>query len=245
MGKTPDGVEELFVNTVTGERFYYLPHDKPASAPFPHLPAGWSKLVSKGTGATYFLHTDGASQFEMPSEPAEEADMTYDKSDTSTSTSTDADAATGGDDDDDDGDGELAEITGEEWEMEYEKWKAEGKEGRPPMNPDTELLKPNFPKTPTLPLGDQRELADAGGAAVSELLQQKKRFEVQQAEQQAAVEKQLRAMAAVGAEMEAEAKIDRRREFLAGELQVGELASRRPAAAITEAELARLHARLE
>jgi hypothetical protein len=37
---------------------------------------------------------------------------------------------------------------------------------------------------------------------------------------QAAVEKQLRAMAAVGAEMEAEAKIDRRREFLAGELQV-------------------------
>jgi hypothetical protein len=181
----------------------------------------------------------------MPSEPAEEADMTYDKSDTSTSTSTDADAATGGDDDDDDGDGELAEITGEEWEMEYEKWKAEGKEGRPPMNPDTELLKPNLPKTPTLLLRDQRELADAGGAAVSELLQQKKRFEVQQAEQQAAVEKQLRAMAAVGAEMEAEAKIDRRREFLPGELQVGELALRRPAAAITEAELARLHARLE
>ena len=61
---------------MTGERFYYLPHDKPASAPLPRLPAGWSKLVSKGTGATYFLHTDGASQFEMPSEPAEDVDIT-------------------------------------------------------------------------------------------------------------------------------------------------------------------------
>ena len=61
---------------VTDEGFFYLPHDKPASAPLPCLPAGWSKAVSKGTGATYFLHTDGASQFDMPSEPAEEAEST-------------------------------------------------------------------------------------------------------------------------------------------------------------------------
>ena len=61
---------------VTDEGFFYLPHDKPASAPLPCLPAGWSKAVSKGTGATYFLHTGGASQFEMPSEPAEELDIT-------------------------------------------------------------------------------------------------------------------------------------------------------------------------
>ena len=61
---------------VTEEGFFYLPHDKPASAPLPCLPAGWSKAVSKGTGATYFLHTDGASQFEMPSEPAEGLNIT-------------------------------------------------------------------------------------------------------------------------------------------------------------------------
>jgi hypothetical protein len=63
-------------------------------------------------------------------------EVTLGEDDITDDTSTDADAATAGDDDDDDGDGELGEITVEEWEVEYEKWKAEGKEGRPPMNPE-------------------------------------------------------------------------------------------------------------
>jgi hypothetical protein len=128
---------------VTDEGFFYLPHDKPASAPLPCLPAGWSKAVSKGTGATYFLHTGGASQFEMPSEPAEEP-----ASESVAESVVELDSTL---------DAQHAKLQATHSALE---------------------------RSHSALLREQWELAHAGGAAVSELSQQKKRFEEQQADQE-------------------------------------------------------------
>jgi hypothetical protein len=54
-----------WLGIVTGQRFFELPHLLPAAAPLP-LPPGWGTALSGSTGATYFVHADGRSQFELP-----------------------------------------------------------------------------------------------------------------------------------------------------------------------------------
>ena len=40
---------------MTNEKFFHMPHQQPASVPLPALPVGWSKTLSNGTGATYYV----------------------------------------------------------------------------------------------------------------------------------------------------------------------------------------------
>ena len=54
MGLARNG-EPCFVNTVTDQKFFELPHQRPASAPMA-LALGWSTTLSNSTGTTYFIH---------------------------------------------------------------------------------------------------------------------------------------------------------------------------------------------
>ena len=53
MGECKAG-DECFVNTVTGQKFYDLPHTKAAAEELV-LPAGWSLTTSNSTGVTYYV----------------------------------------------------------------------------------------------------------------------------------------------------------------------------------------------
>ena len=44
--------------TVTGQKFFDLPHNRPAADPLP-LPAGWSLTTSRSTGVTYYIDAVG------------------------------------------------------------------------------------------------------------------------------------------------------------------------------------------
>ena len=64
MQETPDGHEMLFVDTVSGDKYFELPHNKQAGVEL-LLPGGWTKAVSRSTGAIYFVTPAGEVTYDF------------------------------------------------------------------------------------------------------------------------------------------------------------------------------------